>query len=323
MPSHTSSTPSPPKDIRRLPTPPVPPSSTTDQDMQSVVQLLTSLVVVQAQRQNTGAVDKPISTRVCDFINLDPPLFTGSDPKEDPLTFIDQVHRTLRVVHASNTEAVELASYRLRDLAVFWYNSWERSRGSNAPPAVWKEFSEAFLRHYLPVKIQRARADKFLKLRQGNMSPGHMIQDCPNRGGGGMAQPTGFMSGSFSSVRPPARGFQQSTGRGRDVFPDELPGLPPEREIEFSIDVLLDTQPIFIPPYRMASTELQELKAQLKDLLDKGFIRPNTSPWGAPVLFVQKKDGSLKMCIDYGQLNKFTIKNKYPLPKIDDLFDQL
>ncbi|XP_070011069.1 uncharacterized protein [Nicotiana sylvestris] len=93
-----------------------------------------------------------------------------------------------------------------------------------------------------------------------------------------------------------------------NVFPDELPGLPPEREIEFSIDVFPDTQPISIPPYRKAPVELRELKAQLKDLLDKGFIRPSTSPWGAPVLFVQKKDGSLRMC--YRQLNKFTIKNK-------------
>ncbi|XP_070017380.1 uncharacterized protein [Nicotiana sylvestris] len=108
-----------------------------------------------------------------------------------------------------------------------------------------------------------------------------------------------------------------------DVFPDELPGLPPEREIDFAIDMLPDTQPISIPPYRMAPAELKELKAQLKDLLNKGFIRPITSPWGAPVLFVRKKDGSLRMCIDYRQLNKVTIKNKYPLPRIDDLFDQL
>ncbi|XP_070011163.1 uncharacterized protein [Nicotiana sylvestris] len=108
-----------------------------------------------------------------------------------------------------------------------------------------------------------------------------------------------------------------------DVFPDELPGLPPEREINFAIDMLLDTQPISIPQYRMAPAELKELKAQLKDLLNKGFIRLNTSPRGAPVLFVRKKDGSLRMCIDYRQLNKVTIKNKYPLPRIDDLFDQL
>ena len=93
------------------------------------------------------------------------------------------------------------------------------------------------------------------------------------------------------------------------------------REIDFGIDVFLDTHPISIPPYRMAPIELKELKEQLKDLLDKGFIRPSVSPWGAPVLFVRKKDSSLRMCIDYRQLNKVTIKNKYPLPRIDDLFD--
>ncbi|XP_070045398.1 uncharacterized protein [Nicotiana tomentosiformis] len=138
--------------------------------MHSAVQLLTRLATAQAQRQNIGAADKSISARVHDFINLDSPVFTGSDPKEDPQTFIDQVHRTLRVMHASDTEAVELASYRLQYLAVFWYDSWERSRGPNAPPAMWKEFSEAFLRHYLPVEIRRARADKLLNLRQGNIS---------------------------------------------------------------------------------------------------------------------------------------------------------
>ena len=108
-----------------------------------------------------------------------------------------------------------------------------------------------------------------------------------------------------------------------DVFPGELPGLPPEREIEFSIELVPGTNPIFIAPYRMAPSELRELKVQLQDLLDKGFIRPSASPWGAPVLFVKKKDGTLRLCIDYRQLNKVTIKNKYPLPRIDDLFDQL
>ena len=108
-----------------------------------------------------------------------------------------------------------------------------------------------------------------------------------------------------------------------DVFPEDLPGIPPKREIEFGIDLLPDTQPISIPPYRMAPAELKELKEQLKDLLEKGFIRPSISPWGAPVLFVRKKDGSLRMCIDYRQLNKVTVKNRYPLPRIDDLFDQL
>ena len=108
-----------------------------------------------------------------------------------------------------------------------------------------------------------------------------------------------------------------------DVFPDKLPGLPIDREIEFSIELLPGVSTISIAPYRMAPLELRELKVQLQDLVDKGFIRPSVSPWGAPVLFVKKKDGSMRLCIDYRQLNKVTIRNKYPLPRIDDLFDQL
>ena len=108
-----------------------------------------------------------------------------------------------------------------------------------------------------------------------------------------------------------------------DVFPEELPGVPPERDVDLSIEVVQGTTPIPRTPYRMAPTELKELKTQLQELLDKGFIRPSVSPWGAPVLFVKKKDGTLRMCIDYRQINKVTIKNKYPLPRIEDLFDQL
>ncbi|KAL0539905.1 hypothetical protein IC582_024126 [Cucumis melo] len=108
-----------------------------------------------------------------------------------------------------------------------------------------------------------------------------------------------------------------------DVFPEELPGLPPHREIEFAIELEPGMVPISRAPYRMAPAELKELKLQLQELLDKGFIRPSVSPWGAPVLFVKKKDGSMCLCIDYRELNKVTVKNKFPLPRIDDLFDQL
>ena len=108
-----------------------------------------------------------------------------------------------------------------------------------------------------------------------------------------------------------------------DVFPEDLPGLPPDRETEFEIEVVPGVAPISVSPYRMAPLELQELKVQLQELLDKGFIRPSVSPWGAPVLFVKKKDGTLRLCIDYRKLNQVTVKNKYPLPRIDDLFDQL
>ncbi|KAG8472933.1 hypothetical protein CXB51_035052 [Gossypium anomalum] len=108
-----------------------------------------------------------------------------------------------------------------------------------------------------------------------------------------------------------------------DVFPEELPGLPPVREVEFGIELVLRTTLISIAPYRMAPTELKELKAQLQELTDRGFTRPSFSPWVAPVLFVKKKDRTMRLCIDYRQLNKVTIKNKYPLLRIDDLFDQL
>ncbi|GJT99678.1 putative reverse transcriptase domain-containing protein [Tanacetum coccineum] len=108
-----------------------------------------------------------------------------------------------------------------------------------------------------------------------------------------------------------------------EVFPEELPGLPPTRQVEFHIELIPGAAPVARAPYRLAPAEMKELAEQLKELSDKGFIRPSSSPWGAPILFVKKKDGSFRMCIDYRELNKLTVKNRYPLPRIDDLFDQL
>ncbi|GKC23991.1 putative reverse transcriptase domain-containing protein, partial [Tanacetum coccineum] len=108
-----------------------------------------------------------------------------------------------------------------------------------------------------------------------------------------------------------------------DVFPEDLPGLPSVRQVEFQIDLIPGAAPVARTPYRLAPSEMQELSNQLQELTDRGFIRPSSSPWGAPVLFVKTKDGSFRMCIDYRELNKLTIKNRYPLPIIDDLFDQL
>ncbi|GJU83051.1 putative reverse transcriptase domain-containing protein [Tanacetum coccineum] len=108
-----------------------------------------------------------------------------------------------------------------------------------------------------------------------------------------------------------------------EVFLEDLPGLPPARPVEFQIDLIPGAAPVARAPYRLAPSEMKELSEQLQELSDKGFIRPSSSPWGAPVLFVKKKDGSFRMCIDYRELNKLTVKNRYPLPRIDDLFDQL
>ncbi|GKB96188.1 putative reverse transcriptase domain-containing protein, partial [Tanacetum coccineum] len=106
-----------------------------------------------------------------------------------------------------------------------------------------------------------------------------------------------------------------------EVFPEDLPGLPPTRQVKFQIDLVPGAAPIARAPYRFAPSEMKELFEQLKELSDKGFIRPSSSPWGSLVLFVKKKDGSFWMCIDYRELNKLMVKNRYPLPRIDDLFD--
>jgi hypothetical protein len=108
-----------------------------------------------------------------------------------------------------------------------------------------------------------------------------------------------------------------------DVFVEKLSGMPPDHDIEFLIELLPGTPPISKRPYRMPVNELVELKKQLAELQTKGFIRPSSLLWGAPVLFVEKKDGTQQMCIDYRSLNEVTIKNKYPLPQIEDLFDQM
>ncbi|GKB88853.1 putative reverse transcriptase domain-containing protein, partial [Tanacetum coccineum] len=106
-------------------------------------------------------------------------------------------------------------------------------------------------------------------------------------------------------------------------FSEDLSGIPPARQVEFQIDLVPSVAPVARAPYRLAPSEMKELAKQLQELSDKGFIRPSSSPWGALVLFVKKKDGSFRMCIDYHELNKLTVKNRYPLPRIDDLFNQL
>nr|GEY05952.1 retrovirus-related Pol polyprotein from transposon 17.6 [Tanacetum cinerariifolium] len=114
-----------------------------------------------------------------------------------------------------------------------------------------------------------------------------------------------------------------SCTKTQKVFLEDLPGIPPTRQVEFQIDLIPGAAPVARAPYRLALPEMKELSDQMKELSDKGFIRPSSSSWGAPVLFVKMKDGSFQMCIDYQELNKLTVKNRYPLSRIDDLFDQL
>jgi len=144
-----------------------------EQGMREAVQLLTRMVSIHERQLESGVDiqrDRSESSKVREFLHLAPSLFTGSSLTEDPQDFIDHIYRVLRVMHASVTEAVELASFRLRDVAILWYEAWERSRGPDAPPAEWEDFSEAFLAHYLPREVREARLDQFINLKQGTMS---------------------------------------------------------------------------------------------------------------------------------------------------------
>ncbi|GJR74920.1 putative reverse transcriptase domain-containing protein [Tanacetum coccineum] len=164
---------------------------------------------------------------------------------------------------------------------------------------------------------------------------GHIARDCRSTGNGHFKKECprlknnkGNRGNQAGNDRAPAKVYVVgNAGANPDnvvaVFPEDLPGLPPTRQVEFQIDLVPGAAPVARAPYRLAPSELKELSEQLKELSDKGFIRPSSSPWGAPVLFVKKKDGSFRMCIDYRELNKLTVKNRYPLPRIDDLFDQL
>ncbi|XP_060186632.1 uncharacterized protein LOC132616042 [Lycium barbarum] len=155
------------------PEPLAPQPGADDRTLREAVQLLTTLVAGQARRRGLRADDdndRRDNLRVCDFLTCGPPEFFGSKPEEDPHDFIRGMRRSLDLVRVSETESVELASHRLRDVAANWYESWELSRGESASPATWDEFVTAFLRHFLPPELRRARVDRFLQLRQGGRS---------------------------------------------------------------------------------------------------------------------------------------------------------
>nr|GEV60658.1 hypothetical protein [Tanacetum cinerariifolium] len=149
--------------------------------------------------------------------------------------------------------------------------------------------------------------------------PNHFRRNCPRMNqattsGGNHQNPVLVIKGNTN------QGNNKNRAQGRAFGLENLSGLPPSREVEFCIDLIPGAMPVAKSPYRLAPKEMQEVSNQLKELQEKGFIRPSFSPWGAPVLFVKKKDGLFRMCIDYQELNKLTIKNRYPLPRIDDMF---
>ena len=231
-------------------------------------------------------------------------------PTRDPL-FSDRVVRDSRVLIGGQEFPTDLVALDMRDFDVVLSMDWlSRHR---ATVDCYKKEVKLHRPGKLEVKFRGIRRELSSSMISAMTAQRMMCKGC--QGYRAYVVETG-KEGTLVDEILVVREFP-------DVFPDDIAGLPPEREVEFTIDLILWIEPISIPPYWMAPIELRELKAQLEELFSKGFIRPSISPWGAPVLFVKNKDGSLRLCIYYRQLNKVTIHNHYPLPRIDELFDQL
>ncbi|GKE42156.1 putative reverse transcriptase domain-containing protein, partial [Tanacetum coccineum] len=229
---------------------------------------------------------------------------------------------------------VKFATGTLIEEALSWWNSFALPIGiEEAYKITWVEFKKLLIKKYCPRTEIQKMEDEFYHLTvKGN--------DLKTYEAINIAQRLMDQNRRQEAIRAYAATLAKNSSNGEEVrrektrrypssqriprrFPKDLHGLPPIRQLEFQIDLIPGSTPVARAPYKLAPSEMQELSNQLQELADKDFIRPSTLPWGAPVLFVKKKDGSFKMCIDYRELNKLTVKNRYPLPMIDELFDQL
>ena len=229
-------------------------------------------------------------------------------PAEDPLV-LDRVVRDSRVLIGGQEFPTDLVALNMRDFDVVLGMDWlSRHR---ATLDCYKKEVKLHRSGNLEVKFRGIHREVFSSMISTMAAQRMLHKDY--QGYLAYMVETG-KEGTLVDEIPVVREFP-------NVFPYDITGLPPDREVEFTIDLIPETEPNSIPPYRIAPAELRELKAQLEELLSKGFIRSSISPWGAPVLFVKNKKGSLRLCIDYRQLNRVTIRNQYPLPRIDELFD--
>ncbi|GKD12709.1 putative reverse transcriptase domain-containing protein, partial [Tanacetum coccineum] len=226
---------------------------------------------------------------------------------------------------------VKFTAATLQGRALTWWNSQVATRGLEA--ANWTAMKRHKERDYRGKAIATGANAQPIVTCYGCGEKGHTRNHCLKRNDlqGEEARGHAYMiKDSKKQQRPncifPLRNKELVVRADIDfpkVFPDDLPGLPPHRQVEFKIELMPGAAPVARAPYRLVPSEMKELADQLQELSEKVFIRRSSSPWGAPVLFVKKKGGSFCMYIDYRELNKLTIKNCYPLPRIDDLFDQL
>ncbi|KAL8135107.1 hypothetical protein AgCh_009943 [Apium graveolens] len=283
------------------------------------------------------------------FQAVKPPKFKG---EVDPIAvriWLKVMEKAFALTKVSGDLKTDYATYFLKNYSNYWWKSTRALEGEESDgdgifrlkqgdrsfteyEAKFTELARIAL-EYASLVIEsdqrfaaKEQGEKKRKLENGPASfgkVGHIARNCKSVTQSNVGRSVSQGPATSTARARTFKMTKKSPAHDSNVVAEDLPGLPPDREIEFSIDLIPGAELVSKAPYRMAPMEMKELAKQLQELLDNGVIRPSISPWGAPVLFVKKKDGSMRLCIDYRELNKLTIKNKYPLPCIYDLFDQL
>ncbi|GJS36587.1 putative reverse transcriptase domain-containing protein [Tanacetum coccineum] len=290
------------------PTPVADPTTTTSvtsAQLQAMIdEGVTAVLAARATTRNgddshtsgTGVRRNERAVRECtyqDFMKCQPLFFRGTEGVVDLTQWFERMETVFRISNCTVENQVKFATCTLMGIAL------------TCGPDLKKKMTTKYCPRN---EIKKIEAE--LSLQEG-------LAPCRknNKPGNGNAVAMAYAVG--------VAGQNPDNNVVERLFPEDLPGIPPTRQVEFQIDLIPGAAPVARAPYRLASSEMKELSNQLQELSDKGFIRPSSSPWGAPVLFVKKRDGSFWMYIDYRELNKLTVKNRYPLPIIDDLSDQL
>nr|GEU85705.1 putative reverse transcriptase domain-containing protein [Tanacetum cinerariifolium] len=260
-------------------------------------------------------------TRKCsykEFMSCQPFNFKGSEGDVRLIRWFERTESVFSHINCTEDCKVKFATGTLTEEALSWWNSFSQPIG-RAYKITWVEFKK------LLIKKRTFNNNNYRNTTTNNRYNNHQPQQNRRQETFRSYAATPTENTGYTGNRPLYKRQEniQEVREFPDVFPEDLPGLPPVLQVEFQIDLILGAAPVARAPCRLAPSEIQELSDQLQELADRGFIRPSTSPWGAPVLFVKKKYGSFRMCIYYWDLNKLTVKNRYPLPRIDDLFDQL
>ncbi|GKD78659.1 putative reverse transcriptase domain-containing protein [Tanacetum coccineum] len=295
-----------------------------------------------------------------DFMKCQPLNFKGAEGVVGLTRWIEKMESVFNISGCAVENQVKFATCTLLGAALTWWNGQIRTLGPEAYAMTWEVLKRKMTDKYCPQgEIKKLEIELWNLKVKGNDVPAYterfqeLTLICTKFVANETEKVDKYLSGlpdniygNVKAAKPKTLdetielandlmdrklltyAERQSDNKRKaddfpEVFPEDLPSLPPARPVEFQIDLIPGAAPVARAPYRLAPSEMKELSEQLQELSDKGFIRPSSSPWGAPILFVKKKDGSFRMCIDYRELNKLTLKNRYPLPRIDDLFDQL